>query len=423
MVGSIVTVALAIMAVGCGRVDFDTIDAASPPGDAFVPPDADIDSSVSTDSSVITDSSVVTDTSVITDASVITEETSVTEGLADATDPVLVMRGSEIAVAWTDQRNAVPEIYFARFDPASGARLGAELRLTTTTSGAQTPALAASAAGYAVAWRQASMTNDDVYLSLLDPSGGPIAGPIRITPTSGSYRSIALTSTPSGWFVGWNERLTGENSAIHLARLDTAGTILDADILVAMGNEASGPVLVTAGPHVDVLWSESALNLSRILHDGTGLESPISLDTGTGGGDDDDGGNAIAWSGSELGITWRIGGERTPEQVAFRRFNADGTVAGPVQQLSETTGDARASMIAWGGDAFHVVWEDRDATGSFTNVFGRRVDASAMGPVEQITDTTSESAHPTVAWSAVMSLVAWQDARSGVRQIFVSPSP
>jgi hypothetical protein len=426
MVGGIATVvALAMMVVaGCGRLNYATTDAGadgdvpadadtgSPPTDALLPSDADGDSSIVTDTGVI-----------VTDGGTLTGPTLLTGGLADATNPVLTMRGSEIAIAWIDERNAVPEVYFARFDPASGARLDAELRVTTTSTGAQSPALAASAAGYAVAWRQASMTGEDVYVSLLDPSGSPSAGPLRITSASGSYRTIAVTATPTGWFVGWSERLSGESRAIHLARLDTRGAILDADILVATANEASGPALVTAGPHVDVLWSASGLNLSRILHDGTGLEPPVSLDTGTGGGDDDDGANAVAWSGSELGVTWRVGGERTPEQVAFRRFNADGSIAGPIQQLSETVGDARGSMVAWGGDAFHVVWEDRDATGSFTNVFGRRVDEASMGPIEQISDTTTESSNPTVAWSAVMSLVVWQDARTGVREIFISPAP
>src|SRR5262249_45582292 len=64
----------------------------------------------------------------------------VTTNPAPATTPAVVWTGREYGLAWTDERDGNPEIYFTRLD-AAGARVGSDVRVTNAPSASLAPAL------------------------------------------------------------------------------------------------------------------------------------------------------------------------------------------------------------------------------------------------------------------------------------------
>ena len=70
---------------------------------------------------------------------------------------------------------------------------------------------------------------------------------------------------------------------------------------------------------------------------------------------------AIAWSGSEFGVTWtdtRVGNA----EIYFARIGADGTQRGEELRVTVDAGHSAPSSIGWGGQDYVIVWRDhRDA--------------------------------------------------------------
>ncbi len=77
----------------------------------------------------------------------------VTAADGNPVDPSLAWTGLHYALAWTDHRTGLPQIWFARLTP-DGDKVGDDVQLTHAPEGAQEPSLVWTGTDYAVAYAE-----------------------------------------------------------------------------------------------------------------------------------------------------------------------------------------------------------------------------------------------------------------------------
>jgi cysteine-rich repeat protein len=80
----------------------------------------------------------------------------------DASSPIIVWTGSEAGLFWISRRDGNHEIYFTRLG-ADGARLGDDIRLTSTAFDSENPSPVWAASSYGLAWYDSDGIDDDIF--------------------------------------------------------------------------------------------------------------------------------------------------------------------------------------------------------------------------------------------------------------------
>jgi hypothetical protein len=229
--------------------------------------------------------------------------------------------GTSYGMIWEDDRDGPFRIYFARIDP-TGARIGADVRLSEGPTLAVNASLAGTGDGFGAVWEDNRDGNSEIYFARLDAGGARTGLDVRVTtdPNESTYPTVVWSGTEYG--VVYQDDRTGDEE-VYLSRLDELGARL--------------------GP--DVLLSDPA--------DGQGARRPSLVRDARG--------YAVAW----------ISG--TPAQVWFSLLDATGTRIAPELQISEdpVAHPNLPSLVAT-GDGFAVAWQD-DRSGDsdiFVRVLG-----------------------------------------------------
>lgn len=142
-------------------------------------------------------------------------ESRVTEAAGAGTEASLVFDGAGYAVAWSDDRQGQPQIYFARLSQG-GVKLGAELAVSSPEAPARSPSLAWDGERYSVAMQQGEGSSGVIVLARLSSDGGLLSEPVPIAGGSAGAARPALAWSGSTWAVAWQEAREGQ-SAIYLA--------------------------------------------------------------------------------------------------------------------------------------------------------------------------------------------------------------
>jgi hypothetical protein len=130
----------------------------------------------------------------------------------------LAWTGTEYGTVWRDLRiPGNPELFFARLS-ASGAKIGGDLRVTNNPSDVRRPSLVWTGLEYAVVWPDNRDGNFEIYLARLDATGAKAGADIRLTIDAGFSDHPALAWTGADFGVAWRDSRTGDNE-IFFARL------------------------------------------------------------------------------------------------------------------------------------------------------------------------------------------------------------
>ncbi|MDP3278901.1 MAG: putative metal-binding motif-containing protein [Deltaproteobacteria bacterium] len=123
----------------------------------------------------------------------------------------------------------------------------------------------------------------------------------------------------------------------------------------------------------------------------------------------------VAWSGtSYLASFW--GYERSAAHVYFTERNRDGsaTQTPPTRRLTLSEPDAYGAGVAWTGRALGIVWQDR-RDGDYEIYFNRlNAQGEKLGPDQRVTFSRGFSINPSITWTGVDFVLAWQDERDTV---------
>lgn len=217
------------------------------------------------------------------------------QGIAICTAPqgqyaaVVAASSSGYFVAWSDDRNIGAtdwDIYGARVS-TSGLVLDPDgIPICTADHGQFVPSLAASSAGYFVAWsdnRNDGSTAFDIYGSrlttagvVLDPAGIPISV------TANDQFTPSVTAGVDGYLVAWQD-YRNVDADIFAARVTTGGVVADPSgiPICTLAGDQSDPSALATPDGYEVVWTDansSSLFWHRLNRAGDLLEGvPLAI--------------------------------------------------------------------------------------------------------------------------------------------------
>lgn len=290
-------------------------------------------------------------------------------------------------VVWNsaDQDGSGLGVYAQRFD-AWGIRVGAETQINTTTAAGQSlPWITGlSDGGYVVTWMSDSQDGSSygIYTQRYDDSGAQMGGEVRInTTTAGSQEVPVVTALAGGGYVvAWNSDNDGSSYGVYAQLFDAMGATVGGETLVNTytSNVQYSPFIVALsdGAYV-IVWQSSgqdgdASGLYSQRFDSTGHKSGVEtrVNTYTASYQTDpaavglsDGGYVIVWSS--------YGQDGSGQGIYAQRYDATGAAIGSENLVTTTILNDQffpsVSALADGG--YVVTWSSQGQDGSGAGVY------------------------------------------------------
>lgn len=322
-------------------------------------------------------------------------------------------------VSWTsyNQDGSGGGIYSQHYE-ASGAQLGGETRVNTSTENNQTNSRVAalSSGGYVVSWdsRTDSGTDSGIYTQRFDANGNALGGETRVnTTTVNTQLNPSVAALSGGYVVSWIiHDLTG--SAIYSQRFDANGIALGGETLVDTitgGQHDYQSLVALSGGGYVVSWIEFDVSdsFSSVIYsqhfdaNGAELGGQTLVDTLDGqdvfqhaylsGAALSAGGYVISWvSADDAGIS---------KGIYSQLYDANGAVLGAETLVSPpVAGDQAFLNVAALSDGGYVISWTSFSDESGGDIYSRRFDGNgaALGGETLInTDTAGNQGVSRVA--------------------------
>ncbi len=247
-------------------------------------------------------------------------------------------------------------------------------------------------------------------MSLLD------ATPIPLSTSASNQDEIAVAFNGAHYLVVWRDDRDAYDTGHQLfgARVAPSGEVLDTDaVLVSEGAvNPHNPRVSSDGVDFLAVWDDdrseetdaaSDIYATRVRADGTVVDGAIPIAEGVGEQLLPD----VAYDGSHYLVVWQDAGSVSPE-IRGALLSADGTIATASFDISNSPDTERMPRVAFGSDAFLVVW-------SSTYLFATRVspEGDVLDEPFRVSETNSQQAYLAVASDGTNFLVAWTDYREG----------
>ncbi|MBO6945177.1 hypothetical protein [Altererythrobacter sp.] len=283
-----------------------------------------------------------------------------------------------------------------------------ELRVNSSTLNTQSfsTITALPGGGFVVTW---SSLHDDgvawnVYAQIFDSSGAPVGGEFRVnTTTADSQIRSSIASLEDGSFVvTWSSNLQdGSGNGIFGQRYEADGTAIGGEFQVntyTAGEQDNSYVTGLADGGFLVTWnsdgqdgSERGVFAQRFAADGTAVGSEFQVNSTfvewqflASSAGLADGGFVVVW----LGL-----GDGNASGIFAQRYNADGTANGPEfivnTYIVSTQQVPSVTPLPDGG--FVVTWESFGPDGDGSGIFGQiyNADGTAQGGEFQVSTTSA----------------------------------
>jgi putative metal-binding protein len=293
----------------------------------------------------------------------------------------LVWTGSEFALAWTDFRDSTSgqsEVYFNRLS-SSGAKLGTDIRVTSSAGASDFPSLAWTGSEFALAWHDSRTGTIQVYFTRLDEIGGKIQEDLQLSDPSLAASYPSATWNGEEFLVAW-----GDNDGdIVLRRLDAQGQELGEKVRLAhdlIGSDR--PRLTPNGSGYGVTWGDQRVDFFQVFFARLGCNLANQLPVAVAGPD------TRGECGVPGGITFHGGDSYDPdgEIVSYEWFIDYGS---PTQTLLGSGKDLETSLPLGNFQVSLLVTDDSGAMATD--------DLVAMME-DHLPPFISVSLHPSVLW-------------------------
>jgi hypothetical protein len=197
-------------------------------------------------------------------------------GVAASLNPVVAVTGTDVYVAWSDQRAGFLDVRMNRSANSGTNWLAADVRLDTDPPGAASSGpvvLAADGAGVVAAWTDTRNGALDVYVNAsLDHGASWLLNDVRLdTDLAGSALSTAPTVTMTGLSarVAWLDARTMGGDVRLATSADggvTWGTDAKIDHRTPGVGTCSAPVVCGDGANLFVVWEDTRNGLSDVFY-------------------------------------------------------------------------------------------------------------------------------------------------------------
>ena len=335
--------------------------------------------------------------------------------------------GANYFAVWVDDRAGVlsSDIYAARITGTGTTLDSAGVPISTATERQGVPSVDFDGANYLVAWHELhSGSNYDIYGARVRTDGTVIDSlGIGISTVTFVQELPSVTFGERYYLITWTDLRGGPTPDIYGARVDTSGTVLDTSGIAVStaGNAQSSPVACFDGTNFLAVWEDArnwpSLNIyvARVDTAGTVLDTagiPIStLETIQVL-------PSIAFDGSNYFVVWQDLRNGVDFDIYGARVSTDGAVL-DTSAIAICTAQQEQSwpVVAFDGTNYFVVWQDLRDESSF-DIYGARVDTAGVvldpeGKIVSIMEN-DEFVPALVSGQAETLMVAWQSYVGGI---------
>jgi hypothetical protein len=346
---------------------------------------------------------------------------------------VVASSGGDYLVVWEDQRAFYAtgyDIYGARVRASGAVADPGGIAICAAADSQTEPAVAATAAGYLVVWRDdrnATTNGYDIYGARVNRSGAVLdLNGTAISTAPNQQESPALSGAGNGYLVVWRDRRNFSTNDFDIfgARVTGGGFVSDPDGIAICTEPSSqqSPAVAGRGNGFLVVWednrgaSTNGLDIYGARVTSAGLVSdtngfPVCAVPG------DQRGPEAAASAAGYFVVWQDprNSAITDSDIYGARVSSAGAVAEP-DGIAVCTAPGTQSLptLAAGPGGYLVGWQDDRSAQSGSDIFGARV--TATGTVRDtaglpISLGPSGQFHPAVAANGTNFLVVWEDDR------------
>jgi len=259
------------------------------------------------------------------------------------TGPNLIQSGSQIVIAWDDNRGSADDIYAQALNTSGTVQWTANGVGVCTASGLQysNRIIADGSGGTIIAWTD-NRTEYDIYAQKLNASGSPqwTANGVVVNQSSGFQYTPEITGDETGGaLIAWNHNLTGTNIEIHAQHLNSSGSQLWAadghPVVDATGTQQNHVVVTDGSGGMLTTWQDARDGDSDIY--GQHLNNNLSWTSPTSG---------VMWIGTQSQtIQWSL--YTTPSVIDHFSIKASSTPGDGYPHTINTNVNPAQTSMSW----------------------------------------------------------------------------
>jgi hypothetical protein len=347
-------------------------------------------------------------------------DTRLTNVAGNSKEPSIAVWGNSVHIVWFDSRDGNDEIYYKR-STDGGATWGADIRLTDNLSASENPSIAVSGNNVHIAWYDNRDGNPEIYYKRSTDSGASWGTDTRLTNAAGNSYTPSIAVSGSNVHVAWHDSRDG-NEEIYYKRSTDAGITWGADTRLtnAAGNSALTSIAVS-GNNIHIAWQDERDGNWEIYYKSS-ADGGITwgADTRLTNAVSDSKYPSIAVSGNRVHVVWqdRRGGNF---QIYYKRSTDGGITWAADTRLVNSPELSQFPSIAASGNNVHVAWQDNRGQyyPKWEIYYKRSVDGgNTWGTDTRLTNAPDNSEIPVIAVACGYVHVAWQDLRDGNYEIY-----
>jgi len=275
---------------------------------------------------------------------------------------------------------------------------------------------------YLVVWTQATSTQgDDIFASRVTLDGQVLDGSgFDVSSAAGDEQAPAVASDGKNWLVVWQDHRSGQYVNIYAARVAPDGTLLDQGGIVISPqapNHQLQPAVAFDGTNYLVVWADHRngnwdIYGARVTPDGTVLDAngfPIAVAA------NQQQAPSIAFDGVNYLVVFQD--QRTGDaNIGGARVSPAGVVLDPSGlTISGAPNVQSGPELVYDGASYVVAWQDL-RTG-VADIYAARVqtDGTVLDPNGiAVSAAASAQTVPAISFDGEYVVSVWEDARSGV---------
>jgi hypothetical protein len=347
---------------------------------------------------------------------------------ANSNAKVIASCGDTLHVVWSDYRNGKGEIYYKRsFD--NGISWEADDRLTNDAGESFDPSVLVSGTVVHVAWSDDRDGNYEIYYKRSEDGGSTWGADTRLTNVSLSSNSPAMAISGSMLHLVWYDERDDPSgnwkTEIYYRRSTDGGLTWGSDIRLTNNDAYSGfPGVFVSSSVVHVVWEDD--------RDGNGeIYYKRSTDEGLTWGSDkrltNDPANSwdpcVALNDSVVHVVWMDDRDGSGYEIYYNRSTDGGLSWGADTRLTNAVAPSEYPTIEVSGSNVHVTWQDqRDM--NYEIYYKRSEDAGLSWQEDaRLTNAFGSSEWPHVAVADSTVHIIWFDNRDGNDEIYYKHNP
>ena len=352
------------------------------------------------------------------------------DATVQSTPAVTAQPGASYLVAYSEGDTATADLRGA-FVSAAGAIGGAAFTISAGAGRQYDPAAAFDGTSYVVAWTN-NRAGINLFGARVSAAGAVLdtrtegtilnVGGISISSLAGNQELEGLTCVPGTCMIVWQESRNAATTSfdIYAQRLTVSPALASSGAEIVVSNATRPqfvPAVATNNTDFFAVWQDArdtntnTVFGARIAADGTVVD-PAGLVLVTGNNRQT--APAIGRAGNTFGVFW-TDSRSYGTDIELTRFSG-ATKLDPTARAVSTATFAQASpAVTASAGNFFAVWNDSRG-GVDRDIFGARV--TSAGAVldpggRPITTATGDQLVPDISTDGTVSLVVWEDRRSG----------